>query len=132
MRGYWPSRNTGQSCLHELKKRWRKVEDGKTYDLFLYLLDNLIFRIFLKEESDSELMTSLSSELKNFKVLEKRVRTPQCLFDNMVDGRPGNFLYCYCYSCIERVNLRQIHLGQRAWRSYHASRLVQVQWNEFF
>ena len=31
-------------------------------------------------------MTSLSSELKNFKVVEKRVRTSQCLFDNMVDG----------------------------------------------
>ena len=39
-------------------------------------------------------MTSLSSELKNLKVLEKWVRTSWCLFDNMVDGRPGNFLYC--------------------------------------
>ena len=26
---------------------------------------------------------------------------------------------------------RQIHLGQRPWRSYHASRLVRVQWNNF-
>ena len=51
---------------------FRELEDGKIYDQFLYLLNNLIFSIFLKEESDWELMTSLSSELKNFKVLEKK------------------------------------------------------------
>ena len=27
--------------------------------------------------------------------------------------------------------LRKIHLGQRPWRSYHASRLARVQWNDF-
>ena len=32
---------------------------------FSYLLKNFIFSIFLKEERDWELMTSLSSELKN-------------------------------------------------------------------
>ena len=36
-------------------------------------------------------MTSLSSELK-LRPLKKR--TSKCLFDNTVDGRPGNFLYC--------------------------------------
>ena len=50
---------------HQLKKRRRKVEDGKTYELFSYLLNNLIFSFFLKEERDWELMTLLSSELKN-------------------------------------------------------------------
>ena len=39
--------------------------DGKSYELFSYLLNNLIFIFFLKEERDWELMTSLSSELKN-------------------------------------------------------------------
>ena len=48
-----------------MKKRWRKVEGGKIYELFSYLLNNLIFSFFLKEERDWELMTSLSSELKN-------------------------------------------------------------------
>ena len=38
--------------------------DGKSYELFSYLLNNLIFIFFLKEERDWELMTSLSSELK--------------------------------------------------------------------
>ena len=48
-----------------MKERWRKVENGKIYELFSYLLNNLIFSFFLKEERDWELMTSLSSELKN-------------------------------------------------------------------
>ena len=60
-----PPRTTGKSCLHQLKKRWRKVEEGKIYARFSYLRNNLIFSIFLKEERDWELMTSLSSELKN-------------------------------------------------------------------
>ena len=54
-----------RAVSHQLKKRWRKVEDGKIYELFSYLLNNLILRFFLKEERDWELMTSLSSELKN-------------------------------------------------------------------
>ena len=37
------------------------IKDG-----FLYLLINLIFSIFLKEERDRELMTSLSSERFSF------------------------------------------------------------------
>ena len=37
---------------HQLKKRWRKDEDGKIYELFSYLLNNLIFSFFLKEDSD--------------------------------------------------------------------------------
>ena len=49
----------------QLKKRWPKVEYGKIYELFSFLLNNLIFSFFLKEERDWELMTSLSSELKN-------------------------------------------------------------------
>ena len=54
-----------RAVSHQLKKRRRKVEDGKTYQLFSYLLINLIFSFFLKEERDWELMTLLSSELKN-------------------------------------------------------------------
>ena len=54
-----------RAVSHQLKKRWRKVEDGKIYELFSYLLNNLIFSFFLKEERDWELMTSLSSEFKN-------------------------------------------------------------------
>ena len=54
-----------RAVSHQLKKRRRKVEDGKTYELFSYLLNNLIFIFFLKEERDWELMTSLSSEWKN-------------------------------------------------------------------
>ena len=55
-----------RAVSHQLKKRRRKVEDGKTYELFSYLLNNLIFSFFLKEERDWELMTLLSSELKNW------------------------------------------------------------------
>ena len=44
---------------------WRKVEVGKIYDRFSYLLNNLIFIIFLKEERDWELKTSSSSEPNN-------------------------------------------------------------------
>ena len=54
-----------RAVSHQLKKRRRKVEDGKTYELFSYLLNNLIFSFFLKEERDWELMILLSSELKN-------------------------------------------------------------------
>ena len=54
-----------RAVSHQLKKRGRKVEDGKIYELFSYLLNNLIFSFFLKEERDWELMTLLSSELKN-------------------------------------------------------------------
>ena len=44
----------------------RKVEDGKIYELFSYFLNNLNFSFFfLKEKRYEELMTSLSSELKN-------------------------------------------------------------------
>ena len=54
-----------RAVSHQLKKRWRKVKGGKSYELFSYLLNNLIFSFFLKEERDWELMTSLPSELKN-------------------------------------------------------------------
>ena len=37
-----------RAVSHQLKKRWRKVEDGKIYELFSYLLNNLIFSFFLK------------------------------------------------------------------------------------
>ena len=60
-----------RAVSHQLKKRWRKVEDGKIYELFSYLLNNLIFSFFLKEERDWELMTSLSSELKNLRPWKK-------------------------------------------------------------
>ena len=36
----------------QLKKRWPKVEYGKIYELFSFLLNNLIFSFFLKEERD--------------------------------------------------------------------------------
>ena len=54
-----------RAVSHQLKRRRRKVEDGKIYKLFSYLLNNLIFSFFLKEERDWELMILLSSELKN-------------------------------------------------------------------
>jgi len=54
-----------RAVSYQLKKRRRKVEDGKTYELFSYLFNNLIFSFFLKEERDWELMILLSSELKN-------------------------------------------------------------------
>ena len=41
-----------RAVSHQLKKRWRKVEDGKIYELFSYLFNNLIFSFFLKEERD--------------------------------------------------------------------------------
>ena len=41
-----------RAVSHQLKKKWRKVEDGKIYELFSYLLNNLIFSFFLKEERD--------------------------------------------------------------------------------
>ena len=41
------------------------------YELFSYLLNNLIFSFFLKEERDWELMTSLSSELENLRPWKK-------------------------------------------------------------
>ena len=58
-----------RAVSHQLKKRRRKVEDGKIYELFSYLLNNLIFSFFLKEERDWELMTLLSSELKTLELL---------------------------------------------------------------
>ena len=54
-----------RAVSHQLKKRWRKVKGGKIYELFSYLLNNLIFSFSLKEERDWELMTLLPSELKN-------------------------------------------------------------------
>ena len=54
-----------RAVSHQLKRRRRKVEDGKIYKLCSYLLNNLIFSFFLKEERDWELMILLSSELKN-------------------------------------------------------------------
>ena len=44
-----------RAVSHQLKKRRRKIEDGKTCELFSYLLNNLIFSFFLKEERDWEL-----------------------------------------------------------------------------
>ena len=52
-------------AVHQLKKRWWKVKDGKIYELLSYLINYIIFSIFSKEERDWELLTSLSSELKN-------------------------------------------------------------------
>ena len=67
MRG-WASSNYGlELYINKLKKTWWKVEDGKIYELFSYLLNNLIFSIFSKEERDWELLTTLSSELKNLR-----------------------------------------------------------------
>ena len=60
-----------RAVSHQLTKWWRKVEDGKMYELFSYLLNNLIFSFFLKEERDWELMTSLSSELENLRPWKK-------------------------------------------------------------
>ena len=52
----------------------------------------LLLSIFLKEEMDVELMTSLSSELKNLGPWKKKNRKLlNFLFDNRVDGRHGNF-----------------------------------------
>ena len=58
-----------RAVSHQLKKRWRKVEDGKIKELFSYLLNNLIFIFFLKKARDWELMTSLSRELKKLRPL---------------------------------------------------------------
>jgi len=33
-----------RAVSHQLKKRWRKVEDGKIYELFSYLLNNFLKR----------------------------------------------------------------------------------------
>ena len=54
-----------RAVSHQSKKRCWKDKDGKIYGQFSYLLNNLIFSFFLKEERDWELMNSLSSELKN-------------------------------------------------------------------
>ena len=39
-----------RAVSHQLKKRWRKVEDGKIYELFSFLLNNNIINLqfFLK------------------------------------------------------------------------------------
>ena len=43
------------AVLHQLKKRWQKVEDEKIYELFSYfILHNLIFSFFLKEEREKK------------------------------------------------------------------------------
>ena len=48
-----PPRTTGLELFQiNLRKDREKVEDGKIYELFSYLLNNLIFRFFLKEERD--------------------------------------------------------------------------------
>ena len=74
----------------------------KFMNFFSYLLNNLIFSFFLKEERDGELMTSLSSELENLP-LKKERELLICLYDNTVDGRPGSFLYCKSgIGCFER------------------------------
>ena len=59
-----PPRTTGWSCLTSVEEKMAKSRRGKIYDRFSYLLNYLIFGIFLKEERDWELMTSLTSELK--------------------------------------------------------------------
>ena len=41
-----------RAVSHQLKKRRPKVEHGKIYELFSFLLNNLIFSFFLKEERD--------------------------------------------------------------------------------
>ena len=41
-----------RAVSHQLTKRWQKVEGGKIYELFSYVLNNLIFSFFLKEERD--------------------------------------------------------------------------------
>ena len=38
-----------RAVSHQLKRRRRKVEDGKIYKLFSYLLNNLIFSFFLQK-----------------------------------------------------------------------------------
>ena len=43
----------------------------RQYELFSYLLNNLIFNFFLKEERDWELITWLSSESKNLGLWKK-------------------------------------------------------------
>ena len=51
-----------------------KVVDGKIYDWFSYLFNNLIFSIFLKEERDWELIDDLIVKwIKklNYIILEK-------------------------------------------------------------
>lgn len=64
----------------------------KIKDRFSYLI---YLSIFLKKEKDRELMTSLSSKLENLgPQKKKKLNTSWCLFDNRVDGRPGNFSYC--------------------------------------
>ena len=55
-----------RAVWHQLKKRRRKVEDGKIYELFSYLLNNLIFSFFLKEERDWELRVSTDYLMKCF------------------------------------------------------------------
>ena len=107
-----PPRTTGKSCLHQLKKRWRKVEDGKIYARFSYLRNNLIFSIFLKEERDWELMTSFSSELKNLGPWKRRELLIVCWIIRAADGRPGNFLYyksgidCFGRNCDWTLEIR--------------------------
>ena len=73
-----------RAVSHQLKKRRRKVEDGKTYELFSYLLNNLIFSFFLKEERDWELMILLLSSIKSLITLE--LTRPQLSSRNVCCG----------------------------------------------
>ena len=92
-----------RAVSHQLKKRKRKVEDGKSYELFSYLLNNLIFCFFLKRGEGFRVDDLVVKWIKKLRPLKKRARTSSCLYDNTVDGRPGNFLYCKSgIDCFER------------------------------
>ena len=62
-----PPRTAGYSCFTSIEEKMAKSRRWKDllFELFSYLLNNLIFSFSLKEERDWELMTSLPSELKN-------------------------------------------------------------------
>ena len=47
-----PPRSTGYGCLTWIEEKMAKIRRWKIYELFWYLLNNLIFSIFLKEERD--------------------------------------------------------------------------------
>ena len=65
MRGKASSNNELELFHINWRKEGEKSKMERHYELFSYLLNNLIFSFFLKEERDWELMTLLSSELKN-------------------------------------------------------------------
>ena len=93
-----------RAVSHQLKKGRRKVEDGKIYKLFSYLLNNLIFSFFLKKERDWELMTLLSSELKDLIGPWKKGENVFVFVRQY--GRPGNFLYCFERNCYYTLEVR--------------------------